>query len=208
MVAVILPTFALERDLTEMGFKRILGIDEVGMGSFAGPLTCGGVIYNREMSIKNVRDSKTLSEKQREEVYEKVSTLSSIEYATMHAPVEEIDSFGIRTALINAVERLIDCFSPPPDYILVDGKYLAPFKVQTQFVPKGDRYSMSIALASIVAKVTRDRLLREKHNHYPQYNFKSNKGYGSKEHQKALTAYGPTPFHRKSYAPIARLIQK
>lgn len=204
---MILPTFKIEKELWAKGFKRVMGIDEVGIGSFAGPVVCAGVIFRKEVTIKNVRDSKLLSANQREEVFEKIRA-QKIEYSLGRADVEEIDTYGIRGALLLAIGRLIRSFISPPDYLVIDGKFLKDFGFETLYISKGDQKVMSVAAASVIAKVSRDAKLRQIHELYPNYNFKANKGYGSLEHRQALAKHGVTPFHRKSYAPVAYFLKK
>lgn len=204
---MVLPTFTIEEILWAEGYSRILGIDEVGRGSFAGPLYVGGVIFPGRVDIANVRDSKLLSEKQRNEVVQEI--YAHCEYATGFAHHFEIDELGLTAATKLAIERLVLSLENMPDIILVDdGGYSFTFDAPVRYLKSGDKHVMSIAAGSIVAKVERDRVMTELANKYPEYAFESNKGYASKLHREMLHEHGPCEIHRKSFAPIQALIQK
>ena len=195
-----------ERELRAEGFYWIAGVDEAGRGPLAGPVTAGAVILPwRKEGLPGVFDSKQLSAEAREELYEELLSLEGVDVGIGIADVGEIDKLNIlkaaHLAMFRAVAQLkkVDC-------VLVDGLPVKGFEVPSRNLIKGDARSASIAAASIVAKVVRDRMMMEADVKYPEYGFASHKGYGSAEHLEALRKYGACPIHRKSFRPVAEVL--
>lgn len=182
---------------------HLAGADEVGRGPLAGPIVAAAVILESNLSPKNdfilgLKDSKKLSPKLREELSEIIKN-KAISYHIALINNTEIDRYGIQRCNVEVLKRAILGLKPTPDYAISDGYAVKGLNITTSNIIKGDMYSASIAAASIVAKVYRDNLMLEYSKIYPEYNFESNMGYGTKEHIAALTLYGPTPIHRKSF---------
>ncbi len=210
------PSFFIEHEYWSQGVANIAGIDEAGMGALAGPVVAGAAMFSESALEKilehqkkiPIRDSKLLSEKQREKAFAFIQELAD-SYAVGQASVEEIDSLNIRNASHLAMRRAIENLGIMPDMLLIDGTSdtVHP-SIFSLSVVKGDQLSYSIAAGSILAKVTRDNIMKTLDALHPAYGFASHKGYGAKAHMDALQAHGPTTHHRKSYAPIARLLTK
>ena len=188
-----------EQKLYDDKIKYIAGIDEAGRGPLAGPVVIGCVIMNKESFIEYVNDSKKVSEKRREMLYEKI-TEEAISWSTGIVWQNEIDEINILNATKKALTMAIDNLDVKPDMILVD----ALDKIDTRGIPyisviKGDAKIYSISVASIIAKVTRDRIMREYDEVYPEYEFSSHKGYGTAKHVQAIKEYGICPLHRKTF---------
>lgn len=179
-------------------YRLICGIDEVGRGPLAGPVMAGAVILPRDTEILYLNDSKQLSEKKREELYDVIAD-RSVACAIGSASPERIDEINILQATYEAMREAIGKLVPAPDLLLNDAVRIPLVEIPQVPIIKGDAKSVSIAAASIYAKVTRDRLMVEYDKQYPEYGFASNKGYGSQEHIAALQKYGPTPIHRRSF---------
>lgn len=179
-------------------FSYICGIDEVGRGPLAGPVVAGAVILPKDCEILYINDSKKLSEKKREELYD-VITSEAIACAVGYATPETIDEINILQATYQAMREAIAKLSPAPDLLLNDAVTIPGVPMKQVPIIKGDALSISIGAASILAKVTRDRLMCEYDSIYPEYHFADNKGYGSAAHIAALKKYGPTPIHRRSF---------
>jgi ribonuclease HII len=198
------PDFAFELNLNEDGFELIAGVDEAGRGPLAGPVAAAAVILDPRKIPAGLDDSKALSAKKREKLFgEILSCASGIGVAFSSAA--EIDRINIRQACLAAMRRAVRGLSVRPSYILVDGNDLPlnlPCPART--IVKGDSLSLSIAAASIVAKVTRDRLMQRLATEYPVYGFDGHAGYGTREHIEAIERHGPCPFHRMSFAPLKR----
>lgn len=196
---IFLPDFSLENKAKENGYKFICGVDEAGRGPLAGPVCAAAVILPDVVEIEGLNDSKKLSEKKREALYD-VITNEALAYSVAYGTLEEIERLNILNATFLAMNRAIDGLSIKPDFALIDGNR-APkdIKIPCKTVVKGDSKSSSVAAASILAKVTRDRLLIEYDKKYPQYNFKKHKGYGTKEHYEAIEKYGISEVHRRSF---------
>lgn len=194
-----MPDFEFEAAAEKRGFKFICGVDEAGRGPLAGPVCAAAVILPENAVIEGLNDSKKLSEKKREKLFE-VITETAVAYSVAFAEVEEIEAVNILNATFLAMNRAINGLSVKADYALIDGNRLPEgIKIPCETVVKGDAKSASIAAASILAKVTRDRLLKEYDEKYPQYNFKKHKGYGTREHTELILKYGPCEVHRKSF---------
>lgn len=185
-----------ERKYQHLGY--ICGIDEVGRGPFAGPVVAGAVILPENCDVLYVNDSKQLSEAKREELYEEIME-KAIAAEVGYASPARIDEINILQATYEAMREAVSKLSVTPQILLNDAVTIPGITIPQVPIIKGDAKSMSIAAASIIAKVTRDRLMREYDKIMPQYGFASNKGYGSKEHIEAIRKYGPTPIHRKSF---------
>lgn len=220
------PSFEYEAEYWEQGIELIAGIDEVGMGALAGPVCAGAVVFIpqiRNPKLKNpkqilsnkfkiinrdvvIRDSKMMSAKQREEAARWIQE-NALAWAIGEASVDEIDAINIRQASHLAMRRAVDALKVAPGMLLIDGTAAQPHpKIPAVNIIKGDQLCYSIAAASIVAKVYRDKIMEKYSQKYPGYDWESNKGYGSTAHKKALLAKGVTICHRKSYAPVAKLI--
>lgn len=187
---------AFEREYGEYGY--ICGIDEVGRGPFAGPVVAGAVILPKDCDILYINDSKKLSEKKREELYDIIMEKAVATGIGMVGP-ERIDEINILNATYEAMREAIGNLSVQPDLLLNDAVTIPEITIPQVPIIKGDAKSISIGAASIIAKVTRDRLMVEYEEFYPEYDFASNKGYGSVKHREALKKYGPCPIHRSTY---------
>jgi ribonuclease HII len=194
-----------ERAARDRGFFSVAGIDEAGRGTLAGPVVAACVMLPFETVLPGVRDSKTLSDRQRQAAFDIIcERAESIGIGVADVPT--IDRLNILRATHHAMREAVAAMTKPPDIVLVDGTAVHPFPVPQIALIQGDSRSQNIAAASIVAKVSRDRLMNELHQLYPQYGFAEHKGYGTAEHFAALQQLGPCPAHRKSFAPIARLL--
>ena len=182
----------------------VCGIDEAGRGPWCGPVVAAAVVVTGYKRVKGVNDSKKLSEAAREEIFARI--INSFAYGVGQASVQEIDELNILGATKLAMCRAYDALPLKADYALIDGNQLPALPCAMQYVVNGDALCYSIAAASIVAKVTRDRIVRQMAIEFPQYNWHSNKGYGTKCHREALDKYGVTIHHRRSYAPIKQLL--
>ena len=203
-----MPTFELEQNLLGKGYKAVVGVDEAGRGAWAGPLYAGAVVISPENAqhFEDVTDSKKLSLKKREELFEIITT-NATAWAVGFVTAEEIDTLGLTKANKAACERAIEGLSHTPDYALLDGR-LEVSQIPFESIVKGDSLSLSIAAASILAKVSRDHEMMNYHLQYPDYCFNEHVGYGTKKHQQALVQHGVCAIHRKSYAPIRALLHK
>lgn len=180
------------------GYTAICGVDEAGRGPLAGPVCAAAVILPDNIIIEGVNDSKKLSEKKREALFDVI--ISSVRsYSIAYATVDEIENMNILNAAMLAMKRAVEGLNVKADYAMIDGNRLPNLDIDSEFIIKGDAKSMSIAAASILAKVSRDRLLYEYAKEYPQYHFDKHKGYGTKAHVEALKKYGPCPYHRLSF---------
>ena len=178
--------------------QTICGVDEAGRGPLAGPVYAAAVILPRDLVIEGLNDSKKLTEKKRAELFD-VITAQAVAYGIGSADEKEIDEINILQATFLAMRRAIDALPVRPDLALIDGNRDSDFGVASETVVKGDSLSASIAAASILAKVSRDRVMEEYALQYPQYGFEVHKGYGTKRHYEALRQYGPCPIHRQSF---------
>ncbi len=194
-----MPSYEFENNARQQGFKLICGVDEAGRGPLAGPVCAAAVVLPPDAVIDGLDDSKKLSEKKREKLYD-IITAKAEAYSVAMASVEEIEEYNILNATFLAMNRAINGLSPKPDFALVDGN-MEPkgIAVKCETIVKGDSKSMSVAAASILAKVTRDRLLYEYDEKYPLYGFAEHKGYGTKKHRDAIMKYGPCEVHRLSF---------
>ena len=188
----------IENSFFEKGYSVICGTDESGRGPLAGPVYAAAVILPKDYQIEGLNDSKKISEKKRVKLFEVIKN-EAVAYSVCSASVEEIDELNILNASQLAMRRCVAELIPKPDLVLVDGNVARGFDIDAVTVIKGDAKSPNIAAASILAKVTRDRVCLEMHEQYPEYNFKKHKGYPTKEHMDAVRKYGPCPLHRKTF---------
>ncbi len=188
----------IERELIAAGASPICGVDEAGRGPLAGPVCAAAVILPEGLQIPGLDDSKKLSEKKRESLFD-VITAEAISYGIAFAAVEEIERLNILGATFLAMNRAIAQLDPAPALALIDGNRNAGIEAASRCIVDGDAKCASIAAASILAKVTRDRLMLEMAERYPQYGFERHKGYGTKAHYEAIHRYGPCEIHRPSF---------
>ncbi|MBO5102013.1 MAG: ribonuclease HII [Clostridia bacterium] len=193
-----MPTFEYENIKYAAGYTAVCGCDEAGRGPLCGPVVAAAVILPRDIDIPGLNDSKKLTEKKREALFEVIKE-KAIAYAIAEASPEEIDEINILNASMLAMRRAVEALSVPADFALIDGNCSRGFSIPTETVVKGDSLSMSIAAASILAKVTRDRGCAELDRLYPEYGIAKHKGYPTKDHMDAVRAYGPSPIHRKTF---------
>ena len=191
-------TYELEHELTEQGYSAVCGVDEAGRGPLCGPVVAAAVILPEGLYLEGLNDSKKLTEKKREKLFDLICE-SAISYSIAESSVEEINRTNILDATMSAMRRAIEGLSVPADYALIDGNIARNFPVEARPVVHGDAISPSIAAASILAKVTRDRLCVELDRQYPQYGISKHKGYGTKDHMNALRQHGPSPIHRTKF---------
>lgn len=194
-----MPDFELEKQAALNGYKYVCGVDEAGRGPLAGPVCAAAVILDPDTELEGVNDSKKLSEKKREALYDVICS-KALAYSIAFATVEEIEEYNILNATYLAMNRAIEGLKIKADFALIDGNRVPKdIKTECRTVVKGDAKSLSIAAASILAKVTRDRLLLEYDKKYPEYNFAKHKGYGTAEHMEAIRKFGPSEVHRPSF---------
>lgn len=193
-----MPNFEIEQYYTSMGYTAVCGVDEAGRGPLSGPVFAAAVILTNDLQLDGLNDSKKLSPKKRDLLFDQIRE-NAIAYGIASASVEEIDEINILEASLLAMRRAIAMLSPKADFALIDGNCEKEFELPVKAIVKGDAKSCSIAAASILAKVSRDRLCEEHDKAYPQYGFAKHKGYGTKAHMDAIRLYGPCPLHRKSF---------
>ena len=198
-----MPNFLIEEDFGWPN-KLIAGIDEAGRGPWAGPVVSAAVVLNKKNIPSDLNDSKKISEKKRQSLYSSIYNSHFVGVGI--SSIEEIDNLNILQATFLSMKRALDNLHCSIDVILVDGNLDPGFDHKTECIVKGDSISFSIAAASIIAKVTRDNLMSKIHKEFPNYNWKRNKGYGTKEHRNALDMYGPCKYHRKSFSPINKML--
>ena len=196
--------FSRERALRARGFLLVAGIDEAGRGPLAGPVVAAAVILPDDFALDGLNDSKKVSAAKREKLYAILTATAEIVWAVAEATVEEIDRLNILRATYLAMARAVEALPRKPDHALVDGLPVRGLPVEHTALVEGDSLSLSIAAASIVAKVTRDRLMVELDARHPQYGFARHKGYGVREHLEALRNHGPCPAHRRTFQPVAQ----
>jgi ribonuclease HII len=201
---VVGPTDEFELEARRRGYRWIAGLDEAGRGPLAGPVVAAAVILPTRCRLAGVDDSKQVSEPERVRLYE-VIVQRARGVAVGVATEQEIDHLNILEATRLAMCRALTSLTLQADYLLIDAVTLPALAIPSRAIIKGDTLSMSIAAASIVAKVTRDRMMVAYHRAYPQYNFRSHKGYGTEEHLLRLTQHGPCAIHRRTFAPVAQL---
>ena len=193
-----MPDYSIEQELHERGYKYVCGIDEAGRGPLCGPVFAAACILPDGLYIEGLNDSKKLTEKKREKLFDIIKE-EAIAYCIASASVEEIDELNILEADLLAMRRAIDGLSVKADFAIIDGNVARDFQIPAAPVIKGDATSMSIAAASVLAKVARDRICIDLDREYPQYGIAKHKGYGTKAHMDALREHGPSPIHRKKF---------
>lgn len=201
---------ALEQEAWGRGFRRVAGVDEAGRGPWAGPVYAAAVLFQQEDvpdlqsgSLRGLTDSKRLSEPLREKFFERLTGDSRVEWAIASATADEIDRLNILQATLLAMARAVGLLPHPPDFLLVDGLQAPAAACPARCIVRGDARSLSIAAASVLAKVSRDRRMLELDAHYPGYGFARHKGYGTAAHRAALERLGPCPEHRRTFRPVA-----
>lgn len=201
--------FEHERACCRQGWRRIAGVDEAGRGPLAGPVVAAAVVLPEAWCengmpepLKGLNDSKQLSAARREQFFAVITTCTEIAAAVAVVEANEIDQINIRQATHRAMNEALARLLPPPEHVLVDGTLVRSLRWPQTPLVKGDALSYSIAAASVLAKVTRDRLMEAHHARWPDYGFNEHKGYGTPAHLAALRVLGPCPIHRRSFAPL------
>ena len=200
----VLPDFSFERDASARGYSVICGIDEAGRGPWAGPVVAAAVVLNADNIPPGLNDSKKLTADAREKLFADIMVSAKVGIGI--GDEARIDRDNILAATLWAMAKAVGCLGDKPDFALVDGNRPPVLACDVQTIVEGDGRSLSIAAASIIAKVTRDRLMTAMHLAYPAYGFARHKGYGTAAHHAALLQFGPCPHHRKSFKPIAELL--
>ena len=199
-----------EKKIKAQGFQCIAGIDEAGRGPLAGPVVAAACILPEGVLFPYLNDSKQLLPKERESLFQEITSHPDLFYGIGIVDVEVIDQINILQATFVAMQQAVAALKKIPDYLLVDGNQLPQFSIPVpipvQGLVQGDGLSLSIAAASVIAKVTRDRILEELDLKWPQYGFKQHKGYATEKHQQAIFQFGPCPIHRKSFEPVKSLV--
>lgn len=190
--------WVIEKSLKEKGFRYIAGVDEAGRGPLAGPVYAASVILPEDAELFGINDSKKLTPKKREELFDKITEVA-VSYAIFSVDEKEIDEINILNATHKAMNGAVNSLSQKPDYVIIDGNSIKGMEIAHETVVKGDAKSISIAAASILAKVARDRYIDEMGKVYPEYGFEKHKGYGTKAHTEAILKYGVCPIHRKTF---------
>ncbi|HET8580368.1 MAG TPA: ribonuclease HII [Nitrospiraceae bacterium] len=195
------PTDDFEVEAWKCGYRLVAGVDEAGRGPLAGPVVAAAVILPRRFGLAGLTDCKQVTESERERLYGEIAR-RAVGFGIGCASEHEIDAINILEATRLAMDRAIRTLAPPPDFLLIDAMTLAGVTLPQRSIIKGDNLSISIAAASIMAKVSRDRLMKQYHRLYPQYNFLNHKGYGTAEHLQLLARYGPCEIHRRTFRPV------
>ncbi len=190
-----------ETTATKQGFRYVIGVDEAGRGPLAGPVVAAAVLLPQKVSLKGLDDSKKLSEKTREKFFPEIIE-TALAYGVGVVSVETIEKINILQAALLAMKQAVEKCEPPPDLLLIDGNQRVDHQAQQWTIVKGDSKSLSIAAASVLAKVTRDRIMREYHQSYPEYEFDRHKGYPTKLHKAKIQQFGPCPIHRKTFKGV------
>ncbi|HET7438743.1 MAG TPA: ribonuclease HII [Nitrospira sp.] len=206
-ISFVGPTDEFELEARRCGYRRIAGLDEAGRGPLAGPVVASAVVLPTRCRLIGCDDSKQLSELERERLYH-VIIKRAVGIGIGSATEQEIDRLNILEATRLAMHRAVAGLSPQPDCLLLDAISLLGCAIPTRSIIKGDALCLSVAAASIVAKVTRDRLMAEYHRLYPHYNFLSHKGYSTEEHLQQLATHGPCPIHRRTFEPVAQTVAR
>ena len=204
--ARLLKMYAYEHEAWARGYEIVAGVDEAGRGPRAGPVSVAAVILPHDLCLPKLNDSKKLSAKVREELFDEIQE-KAIAVGTALIDAQTIDRVNIYQATINGMYEAIFSLQPEPQEVLIDAVPLENLPMASQSIIKGDAKSASIAAASIIAKVTRDRLMDEYDKIYPEYGFAQHKGYGTAQHIEALKKYGPCPIHRRSFEPVRSLVR-
>lgn len=188
----------IENALYAQGIEYIAGIDEAGRGPLAGPVCAAAVILPKDAVIEGIDDSKKLSEKKREMLFDVITEIA-VAYSVKYADAGIIDDINIKSATHLAMGNAVKALQVTPDFLIIDGSDRVSYPISYEYIIKGDAKSQTIAAASILAKVSRDRLMKELDKQYPQYNFAKHKGYGTQEHMQAIRTYGTCEIHRQSF---------
>lgn len=199
------PTFRYEMELRQEGHHVVAGVDEAGRGPLAGPVSVAAVILPDDFTHAELHDSKQLNELRRERIYDELMGCPDVVWCHVMVEVDEIDRINILQATRMGMRRAVQGLSTLPQAVLIDGTPVPDFPVPHRALVKGDALSLSIAAASVIAKVARDRLMRRAALDYPEYGFDQHKGYGTPEHLEALRRHGPCPLHRRSFSPVSQL---
>ena len=197
-IARVMGMYEIENRLKDSGYKFIAGVDEAGRGPLAGPVYAAAVILPENTVIRGINDSKKLSEQKREELYKEI-TEKALAYCVASVDEKRIDEINILNATFEAMNKAVQGLTTAPDYVIIDGNRISGMTIPHETVVKGDSKSISIAAASILAKVSRDRFICDMAAKYPEYGFEKHKGYGTKAHTEALLKYGPCEIHRRSF---------
>ncbi|MCA1660528.1 MAG: ribonuclease HII [Verrucomicrobiaceae bacterium] len=196
--------FRYEKRVRALGFSSLVGLDEAGRGALAGPVVAAAVILPEKFRHKRLNDSKQLLPERREEIYGDLISNARIAWAVGIVDSIEIDQINILRATHKAMHLALETLNAQPDHALIDGLPIFPFPLPQTAIIDGDCYSLSIAAASVIAKVTRDRMMREFCARFPEYCFSQHKGYGTELHLTKLHELGPCPIHRRSFEPVAQ----
>ncbi len=196
--------FRYEKKLRAIGIVRIAGIDEAGRGALAGPVVAAAVVLPEKFRHRKLKDSKQLAPDLREKIYEELIANEQITWAIGVVDHSEIDQINILRATHKAMRAAIEFLAGPPEHVLIDGLPVTPFPFPQTAIVEGDCLSLSIAAASVIAKVTRDRMMRDFCARFPEYCFSQHKGYSTELHLTKLHEYGPCPIHRRSFEPVAQ----
>jgi ribonuclease HII len=195
------PNFSEEKKLWKNGFKFVAGLDEAGRGPLAGPVVAGAVVILKKINFAGINDSKKISEKQREEIYKILINHKHIKWGIGIVSEKVIDKINILEATKLAMQKAIKNLKA--DFLILDGNFKINSKIPQKSIVKGDQKVFSVAAASIIAKVTRDRIMQKYHKKYPQYGFEKHRGYGTKAHFACLKKFGPCKIHRRSFYPVS-----
>lgn len=200
--------YFFEKQACDLGYNSIAGVDEAGRGPLAGPVVVAACILPPDCMIEGLNDSKLLTAKKREELFKQLTQRDDLFFSLAILDHQEIDRLNILQATLKGMRLALRRLKKRPDFVLIDGNRAPPLRLPHKTIVDGDKKSASIAAASILAKVTRDRLMVKLDKKYPSWNFLRHKGYGTKEHLERLTQYGVSPIHRKTFAPVRQLLEK
>ncbi len=202
---VVMPDFLYEDGLVSRGFVKVAGVDEAGRGPLAGPVAAAAVILPRSFSCPLLDDSKKLSKKKRDALYDEITGNPEVVWAVATIEADEIDRINILRATHRAMGLALEALKVKPDIALIDGLRVKGLSIEHEALVKGDGLSLSIAAASVIAKVTRDRIMEKIAAEFPLYGFERHQGYGTREHLEALKNHGPCRYHRRSFQPVSQL---
>lgn len=203
------PTYKLEKTLLDDGYTFIAGVDEAGRGALAGPVVAAAVVLPRDVGVyilQGVKESKQVTSRKRLKFFDLICS-KAVAIGVGIVSSEVIDEINIYNATLLAMKKAVQSMNIKPDYLLIDGNQVVNIDIAQKAIVKGDCKCLSISCASILAKVTRDRIMNWIHEMYPQYKFPLHKGYATREHIKTLELYGPSPVHRYSFAPVKNLLK-
>lgn len=195
-----------ESMLSDKGYSKIAGVDEAGRGPLAGPLVVAACILPKSFYLEELNDSKQLTKEQRESHFDILTNNPDVVYSYIVVDEKRIDTLNILQATMDGMKKAVEALKTPPDYVLVDGNKMPNIKMRGESIVSGDANSISIASASIIAKVIRDKIMDEMQEKYPIYSFSEHKGYGTKKHLDEIKKFGPCPIHRESFEPIKSML--